>query len=121
MGPVSMSYPEYKRFEVRVGIRRVFLSDQEHKLVVALLRRHPEHWVKAEDLIEEMWGNARIPDSWLKVIHATCYHCRLKGVPIQGRRGRANGGLRIYHRGRIALGDRVSPLTLPIDDASATR
>jgi hypothetical protein len=106
--PVSMSIPEYHRREVRVGVRRIQLSDQEHKLVVALLRRHPEHWTRAEDLIEEMWGNSRIPDTWLKVIHATCYMVRRKGVPIEGRIGRANGGLRIYRRGRITLVDRVS-------------
>lgn len=116
-----MSYPEYRRREVRVGARRIQLSDQEHKLVVALLRRHPEHWTRAEDFIEEMWGNSRIPDTWLKVIHAICYQLRLKGVPIEGRLGRANGGLRIYRRGRIALGDRVSPFTLPIDNASGRR
>jgi DNA-binding response OmpR family regulator len=105
---VSMSVPEFSRRQVRVGSRVIQLGFQEHKLVVALLKRHPEHWTQAKELIDEMWGWSILPDAWHKIIHAYCYQLRRRGVPIEGRRGRANGGLRIYRRGRIALVDRVS-------------
>jgi DNA-binding response OmpR family regulator len=105
---VSMSVPEYSRRQVRVGNRIIQCTFQEHKLVVALLKRHPEHWIKASDLLDEMWGWSIVPDQWHKIIHVYCHRLRQMGLPIEGRRGRGNGGLRIYRRGRIALVDRVS-------------
>jgi hypothetical protein len=105
---VSMSYGEWCRREVRVGNRVMKLEPQEHKLVVALLRRDPEHFISSPNLMEEMWGYSIIPDQWQKVIHSHSHQLRDRGVPIESRPGRATGGIRICRRGRIALGDRVS-------------
>jgi DNA-binding response OmpR family regulator len=105
--PVSLSYREWCRREVRVGLRTIHLTDQEHKLVVALLSHHPDEWIQSIDLMEPMWGWSLLPDSWHKVIHVTAHRARLKGVPIEGRLG-CDGGLRIHRRGRVSVDDRVS-------------
>src|SRR5256885_981747 len=113
---VSMSYGQWCRKQVRVGDGIIRLTDQEHKLVVELLSRHPEHWVSCPTLLDTLWAHSRVPDRWLDVIHTTIFRCRGKGVPIEGRRGAGSGGIRIHCRGRVALVTRVSCVTTPRTD-----
>jgi len=97
--PVSMSFAELCRREVRVGGRVIHLGPQKHKMVVALLLRHPERWVSRTEIADYVWAGCILPESTDCVIGTMANQLRHDGVPVEGRVGK-DGGYRIPFRGR---------------------
>lgn len=90
---VSMSFNQLCRREIRVDARVVKVTDQQHKMALALLLRHPERWVSRDELADAIWSGCKAPDRLHDTIKVYASQLRKLGVPVVGRR--KSGGYRI--------------------------